>query len=336
MIEYLPWSKTVFDDSLKLYKNGIFSIVDLEIGGHCNLSCIYCDSPERKIESKIIPDELERLFLNKNLKWLFVCGLGEPLHNKNKGNLLVLLNFCEKYNVRCSLFSNLLNLSENVLYYIEKGILNILFKLDSMDESLINKLYNTNKGKIILNNINKLIHCVKTQNNLTNIGASIVPTKVNYREIPNIVNFCTEHKIFPLIGVLEHAGSAIKVYNKLSLSRNELDILKKEISDILNEEYFIPICPAVISGIHINHENKIIVDESTGLSCHWFWLKTPKIHEICSLDSVITWEKISKMIIDYRKSKIVEIKQIIDEVDELPIGGCGGNTSFLLNKYLEL
>ena len=47
MIEYLPWSKKLLDESISSYKNGIFSILDLELGGGCNLNCIYCDSPDR-------------------------------------------------------------------------------------------------------------------------------------------------------------------------------------------------------------------------------------------------------------------------------------------------
>ena len=30
MIEYLPWSKKVLDESISSYKNGLFSILDLE------------------------------------------------------------------------------------------------------------------------------------------------------------------------------------------------------------------------------------------------------------------------------------------------------------------
>lgn len=47
MYEYLPWSKRVLDKSIVSYKKGIFPILDLELGGGCNLNCIYCDSPDR-------------------------------------------------------------------------------------------------------------------------------------------------------------------------------------------------------------------------------------------------------------------------------------------------
>ncbi|MBA7584182.1 hypothetical protein ES708_26135 [subsurface metagenome] len=61
MIEYLPWSKKEFEKTLNLYQKKYFSILDIELGGACNLSCIYCDTPQKKAHSKINLDILNML-----------------------------------------------------------------------------------------------------------------------------------------------------------------------------------------------------------------------------------------------------------------------------------
>ena len=47
MMEYFPWSATVLSECLAEYKLGRFSVLDIELGGECNFTCIYCDSPEK-------------------------------------------------------------------------------------------------------------------------------------------------------------------------------------------------------------------------------------------------------------------------------------------------
>ena len=83
MVEYFPWSKKALAVSLNKYKEKIFSIVDLELGGDCNFKCIYCDSPNRSIKLNFDIQILHRFFREKYFKWIFVCGIGEPLSGKN-------------------------------------------------------------------------------------------------------------------------------------------------------------------------------------------------------------------------------------------------------------
>lgn len=47
MLEYLPWSNQERVTCLGTYKNGQFSILDIELDGEYN-SCAYRDSPDRK------------------------------------------------------------------------------------------------------------------------------------------------------------------------------------------------------------------------------------------------------------------------------------------------
>jgi len=336
MIEYLPWSKKELEKTLNLYQNKFFSILDIELGGACNLSCIYCDTPQKKARSKINLDILNMLANRLSLNWLFICGLGEPTAKQNIDLLLKILNFCDKRNIKCSMFTNLLEINEDIVKYIQKGILYILYKLDTLDEKKMNIIYRTKKGKKILNIIKSLEKYVMITDGCTNISASIVPTKLNENELLSLIEYCNERNFFPLIGDLEYSGKSKEQFEKLKISENDLFQIRLEIFNRFGYHYQVPICPAVIGGIHINHEGYLIVDRCTGLSCHWFWLKEPKIESLMKIDKHTDINNIFRKIMDYRNKKITYIESMLPQFKELPFGGCGGDIKYMLTKYLEI
>jgi len=333
MIEYLPWSIQELKKSLDLYNNRKLSILDIEIGSSCNLCCIYCDSPQRNIYSNINVDKIEEILNKEEIRWLFICGLGEPLEQRNKEHIIEILKLCKKYSVKCSIFSNSLGLDDTILKYLKEKILYMLVKLDSLNKSKIEKIYKTDQSDRILLNLKIIEKYVSVKNNLTNIAASIVPTKLNKYEVPDLVKFCLQRNIFPLIGELEYSGSAKKIFNDIFLSNEELLEIEKKIESFISQKYNIPICPAVISGIHIDCNNNIIVDKLTGLSCSWFWLKTPKVKKITNL---MVNDSLFEKILDYRNSKLENVKSMVNKIKIKPFGGCGGNIKYLLEKYIKI
>ena len=336
MIEFEPWSTNTFKESLENYNHGQFTILDIEVGGDCSLSCVYCDTPDRSTKAEINFASLENFCAQATFKWLFICGLGEPLSEKNYEHFINYLKIAEKYQIKCSIFSNVLNLNDEVLDFVKKGILFVIFKFDSIKKSNIEKIYGTNNAEKIIENIEKLVNLVQINNNQTNLAASIVPTKMNSKDIYDVVDFCYKNKVFPLIGELENCRIPKDLFEFLSVDEQTLLEIKSYISNKYNDEYKIPICPSVISGIHIDNKSNIIVDERTGLSCHWFWLETPKSHTIKQFSNKTIYSEIIDSIKFYRKQKIKEIQNIITNCSKRVFGGCGGNITELLNIYLAL
>ena len=164
-----------------------------------------------------------------------------------------------------------------------------LVKIDSFSHTLLKELYGCSDSDA-QKNLDTIQCCFDMTYNKPDdyyyIAASIVPTKLNYKEIPSLVQRCLEHRTFPLLGLLEYAGNAIGKYNELLLSRDELLNLKNKINDIINAEYKVPICPSVISGIHIHNNGYVSVDKKSGLSCSWFWLKTPETVNLCHVNDI--------------------------------------------------
>lgn len=337
MIEYLPWSRTVHKSNLKRYENGGFSCLDIELGGECNYHCVYCDSPDRDKKCTILFDGLENLLSTGEFAWIYICGLGEPTYNKNRKWLLELLGCCKKYGVRCSIFSNLSLMTEELEAYIKEGILHVFFKYDSYEHGITRTLYGAKDIKTQLHNIDKLKKLVVSEQGATNLAASIVPTRLNKEYILPIVQECIEADIYPLLGELELSGKGMVNYENLCLSAEELSEIKAQVETAIGETYKIPVCPSVLSGIHFSYDGYITVDRYSGLSCHWFWLKEPKVEKIMRFDSKSSVEEITEKIMNYRDNCMGLVKSYLQKDQKIggAFGGCGGDVHQLFQEYLE-
>lgn len=332
MIEYLPWSNKTLNIANYKYKNGHFSILDIELGGMCNLNCIYCDSPDRnKIFSSL--ERVNYMISTLQFDWIFICGLGEPTFSNNKNQLIRILEECKKHGIKCSIFTNLIEFDDVLYKYIYEDILYIMFKLDTFDPIKMKKIYRRDDidYNMLNTKINKLTSFVKVQDNCTNICASIVPTTLNYDELPKIIDFCLKHNIFPLLGDLENSGKGQDVYDILKLNDKQLKSIKS-----LFKDYIIPICPSVLYGIHILYNGSIAVDKETGLSCHWFWLEEPKIKILGDIKDYDNINDIEEDIKKYRLKNLDFVRKQILNIDSLIFGGCGGDIKYLLQSYIEL
>lgn len=335
MLEYTPWSHSTLNLALEKYSKGLFSVLDVELGGACNYHCVYCDSPDRNRKCMISINAIENLMKTELFDWLFICGLGEPTYNGNYDILINMLDLCRKYNIKCSIFSNISNLTPQLIDYVRSGTLNILFKYDSSDVRTVNTLYGIKSAKKQLEAIKTLSQYVHCEGGTTNLAASIVPTGMNYDGIMKIVEECIDMGIFPLLGELEASGKGEINYENLYLSSSELDSLKYDIERMLGGDYQIPICPSVISGIHISADSHITVDEFSGLSCHWFWLEEPKTKRLLPFDMDCSLDLISNSIINYRNERIQYVEDYLCQKYDVgnAFGGCGGKISAIFSHY---
>ena len=96
-----------------------------------------------------------------------------------------------------------------------------------------------------------------------------------------------------------------------------------------------PTCPAAIGAIHVNNRNIVTVDKFTGLSCGWFGMGDPEIHEIGDIRKM-SYEEIVQSILEYRESRILSVRCAIKEYPDMVFGGCGGNAQKLLADYVAL
>ena len=338
MIEFLPWSKYTYKEARSKYLDGHFSILDIQISGKCNYNCIYCDSPDRKKPCKIDFSHLEDLIRKDSdrFDWMFICGLGEPLWSENKYVLIRLLDLCDELGIKCSIFTNGSQADERIYNYVRKGILYPIVKIDTFSTELSNRIYNTTEAYKTLTAVDKLFDIARSFNDGTShVAASIVPTTINLSEIVEIVQKCLENDVFPLIGQLEYAGKAVGNYERLLLSRDELEKLKAQIENAIGEKYNVPICPSVIAGLHITSDGSISVDKRSGLSCSWFWLETPRVIKLCDVNTLGSFSEADTSIIEYRQKVLSQMVELTKSIETYPFGGCGGNVKNLAEEYIK-
>lgn len=337
MIEYLPWSRAIYKESMERYRDGLFSSLDIELGGECNFHCVYCDSPQYGKRCLVPMDVIEQYLSSGMIRWVYICGLGEPTYNKNYAKLLTILRNCAQYGVRCSIFSNLSNLTPELLRYIQDGILYIQFKFDSQKENLVQELYCAQSPSQQLCNIKTIKQYVNCDGNTTNLAASIVPTKLNFHSILSVVEECLNAQIYPLLGELECSGMGQVNYNKLCLNPEEAIELKASVEKLCGASYEIPVCPSVISGVHIDYSGHVTVDKKTGLSCHWFWLDEPQVYRIMHCSDGEEFSAITNRIMAYRDGCIDNLLRFLQSEERvgMAFGGCGGNVTQLFKQYIR-
>ena len=335
MMQYRPWKKEEVK-SIISSSNEKLPILDIQLGGACNLHCIYCDTPKYGFPCSVNLSAIEKLMKDGDVKWVYVCGLGEPTAPANLRHLKQILEWCKEKKIGLSMFSNVLNLDDELLEYIDNDTLHILFKLDSFKADRMAYLFGTtiDKAQKMKRNYAKLLEVTHAKNGVTNLGTSIVPTSVNYDEMTSLINWCMNHGVFPLIGQLEDAGSCSKIYQELEVKEEDLMKFRNYLSNNFGVNYEMPICPATISGIHITNTNNIILDEKTGLSCPWFWLGEPKIKAIGNINDM-SYDEIVKKILEYRNSKFNDVVDMEKHIELYPFGGCGGNVKQLLRTYID-
>lgn len=337
-MEFLPWSQKVLLNNLKKYKQtNQLCILDIQLGGACNYQCIYCDTVKYQCSIQYDLNDIMRLAKEGNVEWIFVCGLGEPTANKNISTFKQILTFCYDNGIRCSAFTNLANFDNELFMFVERKVLYPLFKLDSLDPKINNCIYginNLNNAKLQLDKVKQLATYAQVEDECTNICASIVPSAKNKDYIKDVIKWCIENNIYPLIGDLEDAGKGQDEYKKLKLSDDVLTEYLKYIKFITNKDYRIPVCPSALFGIHISVEGYVIVDESTALSCHWFWLTEPKIRRICSIHNK-SFRELSDSILSARIECRENVVNLLRKTEKMVFGGCGGDVVDLLDFYLK-
>ena len=371
---YAPWARNNFIEMLNNYSEGPLAL-DIQLGGGCNLKCWYCDSSGCRhyvnaVDLKII----RRLIEKGSIKQIYICGLGEPTEKSNISKLKEIILMAEAYGIKVSMYTNILNMDNDLFEHLRKGTLNVLYKHDTNVINSMKEIYRCSSefAQIISEHMERIKECVRydDETRTTNIGASIVPTKINVEEIPGIIETCFENHIYPLPLDLEKAGEATdeKVYTELKLDENSL----LRIKNIMRGHHIhkVDMCPATPLSAHITNLNFAVTSKTTGSSCAWSSLKNPEYKAITFLadgtDDV--WDKINferekklpyninpwlaelkslgvaqNVIDSIKKSPTDVIKylgilcyaQLLPEEDGDVLGGCGGETREI-QKVLSL
>jgi len=340
MVEYYPWSEKVLHRNLSLHKKNKLATLDLELSAKCTgANCIYCDS--KPAVGNAMTGELNWVTLRHileealkhGLEWIYTCGLGEPLEDDS---FFEILHFIKEKNIQLSIFSNGVFIdSLKTAQDLKEAGVNIILKMDTFQEDKFDRILG---GSGIAVKIYKALELLlkagygkKTE--YTDLAFSIVPTKLCVEGIPEVIDFAERNGIFASIGELEQAGEVIisNLGTTLNLNDDDVSALKGYADKYAGQKYMRPICPSIISGIHIDNLGRCIVDRQTGLNCKWFLLQEPDIHIIGDIKQDDVFDLFLK-VKSYRKACFTANFDIIKQQSQLSFvfGGCGGNPSNII------
>lgn len=347
MVQYLPWSKNTLEFCINAAKESMIPAIDLELTAKCSAaSCIYCDSmpsvcanPKIKELSVDFTVSLLKQAASKGLKWIYTCGLGEPLEDKRFSTIL---DFLKEQDIALSMFTNgQFITSRSMARHLKDCNVNLILKMDTFNGNKFDKILG-GKGRAekIYRAIDYLLEAGYTNikiDGCTDLAFSIVPTQLTIEDIPQVVEFCLKHNIFPSVGELERAGNVLShnLVEKLGLNENDLKDIRHK-SELEQMNYMRPICPAILTGLHIDNQGNCIVDVVTGLNCKWFLLSDPHTKIIGNIkDSSIV--DLHEKVVSYRNKCFKKNIETINEYEKInyTFGGCGGSPSEIIRIYKE-
>jgi len=340
MVEYYPWSKKVLNRNLSLHKENKLATLDLELSAKCTgANCIYCDS-KPGVGNAMLGElnwvTLSRILekaLKHGLEWIYTCGLGEPLEDDS---FFEMLRFIKEKNIQMSIFSNGIFIdSLSIAQKLKEAGVNIILKMDTFQEDKFDEILGSSGAAVKIYKALELLlkagYGKKTE--YTDLAFSIVPTMLSAEGIFEVVDFAEKNGIFASIGELEQAGKVISCNLNTDLNLNDDDVsaLKIYADKYAGQEYMRPICPSIISGIHIDNLGRCIVDKQTGLNCKWFLLREPDIHIIGDIKQDDVFDLFMK-VKNYRKTCFTANSAAIKQQSQLSFvfGGCGGNPSNII------
>jgi len=326
VIEYLPYSTKTVNESNRLTLQGQIPLLDLELTTNClHGACIYCDSDIYNSDSELgieVYKNLIKSTLPHGLKWIYICGLGEP---SDYEYFYDFIEFCFQVGIQISFFSHTLNFDNTDLDFLKSKNINMIMKCDSFRPKVFDFLLGkSGSADKILHNLDYLLSngFIKREGE-TNLALSIVITKKNISDIPEIVTFCAKNNIFPSVGQLEFAGKAKSIYNDLMVADDDLHDLKAKISGILGYDYFKPMCPSTFHGLHLDAHGNCLVDDSTGLNCSWFLLEEAQYKKLGNIKENNAYSLLER-VKQYRSERSKQAVAILENKSDAIIGGCGG------------
>jgi hypothetical protein len=336
MLEYRPWASS-FTKSIIERATSDLPILDIQLGGGCNLRCRNCDTPSYKEPCLIDLEMVDRLMDEAKTEFVFICGKGEPIFGENLIALKTILSMCEKRHIGLSMFSNIVGLDDELIGYIKNGTLNVIYKMDSFDANVLEDHHQVNRSADIFRNTEKIEKlAVVDVSGTTNLGASIVPMSINAHECFSFIDRCMSKNVFPLVGELEEAGLCTgNTFDRLNINQSVLAGLKSYVLERYDPNYSVPVCPSTIGGIHITNRNQVTVDYATGLSCGWFTLGDQKAHIIGDA-RYMSYNEIKKAIFNCRIDRISNVRYLLESTTDAIFGGCGGMAKTLLAEYLSM
>lgn len=241
-----------------LMKGGILTKIDM-LGffttNRCNLKCIYCSTNAGKTLKNELSLE-EKKYIVKQAKSLrarliSLHGSGEPLLDKD---FFKLVKYIKSLNIQILLVTNGTLIDKRIAKWLYKNKVFILFKLNSFNKDITDLLVDKKNAYAWVKHVYRSEKGMKTKHipsglkNLIDVGyaelkknkfytypfqVQCIISKHNYKEIPEITEFCKDNNIFLFLDRIIPDGRALINHGKLCPNERQYRWLHRKLVKIL-------------------------------------------------------------------------------------------------------
>jgi MoaA/NifB/PqqE/SkfB family radical SAM enzyme len=200
------------------------SEITFELDNNCNLECVMCHEgfsssiAKSKGTEKIIPPYDDKFIEQlkpwiKNLKVAKFLG-GEPFLIKIYYRIWDLI-IKENKTCKIHLQTNGMILNDKIREYLHKGNFYIGVSIDSLQKEKLENIRKKSDFDIVKKNLDEFINISRKRK--THLNISVCPMQQNRYEIPEIVKFCNEKKVFIYLNHVYTEGFTLSELNEEEL-----------------------------------------------------------------------------------------------------------------------
>lgn len=211
-------------------------LLSLYLDTACNLDCIFCflNSGKSHRKEQLSLDEYRDLVQQGKelgIKSTLFFGAGEPLLDKKLFPLIKYSNEMRLYSV---VFTNASIVTSEIAERIKGLDLSVITSIKSRNPQTLEELTNK-KGSAekIYRGFQHLLDVGLNKSEPTRLGMDISLCKQVYDEVPELIRYCIDNNIHPIVESMLWRGRAVENYERLALNSGQ----EQELSERLKKEF---------------------------------------------------------------------------------------------------
>jgi radical SAM protein with 4Fe4S-binding SPASM domain len=211
-------------------------LLSLYLDTACNLDCIFCfldSGKSHKAEQLSLEEYKDLIQQGKDLgiKSTLFFGAGEPLLDKK---LFPLIEYSNELGLYSVMFTNASLVTEDIARRIKGLDLSVVTSIKSRNPQTLEELTNVRgSAEKIYRGFQYLLDVGLNETEPTRLGMDILLCQQVYDEVPELIRYCIDNNIHPMVESLLWMGRAVKNHDKLELSNEQ----KQKLSERLRIEF---------------------------------------------------------------------------------------------------
>lgn len=219
--------------------------LDLFLGAGCNAKCIYCFSHDfqnknkgNRQESELSLKEYMQIIdqaFEFGVKMVIFVGRGEPFASEF---LLPLVEYVDRKTMHSVIVTNGTLITERIAERYYNLSCSILVKLNSFNPKVQDQMLGVEgMSSRLYQGIRILMNAGFNKSEVagaTRLSVNNVVTKLNYKEVPQIIKWAVSHNIYPFLETLQWTGMAVVNAAQLQLDSREHKQLDKALEQLLS------------------------------------------------------------------------------------------------------